>query len=68
MKKFVKDVIITFFIMGIVCTVFYKIGWLRNWNEIFTMFFITALVIAIDLIKMIFSHKTRGKKSTDTKK
>ena len=68
MKKFVKDVIITFMIMGIICTVFYKNGWLRNWIEVFTMFFITALVIAIDLIKMIFSHKIRGKKSTDTEK
>lgn len=67
MKKLLEDVVITFFIMGIICAVFYTIVWLKNWIEIFTMFFITIFVILLDMIKTVVSDKFHDKKSTDTK-
>ena len=62
-KKYLKDIIITFIIIGIFCAVFYKIGWINNSIEILSLFLITVIVISISLVKEFILKK----KSNDAK-
>lgn len=62
MKKFLKDVVVTFAILGLICTIFYKIGWLVNLKEVLTLFAIAFVVIVANktvdiIIAMIHSRK-----------
>ena len=61
MKKFLKDVVVTFVILGLICVIFYKIGWLINLKEVLTLFAIALVVIVanktVDIMMMIHSHK-----------
>ena len=50
MKKTLKHIFVTIILLGIICFVFVKIGWLTSLNEVGTMFVIVAAVISIDLL------------------
>ena len=50
MKKTLKHIFVTLILLGIICFVFVKIGWLTSLNEVGTMFVIVAAVISIDLL------------------
>lgn len=50
MKKTFKHIFMTLILLGIICFVFVKIGWLTSLNEVGTMFVIAAAVIGIDLL------------------
>ena len=50
MKKFLKDVVVTFAILGLICAAFYKIGWLTNLKEVAILFAIAIIVIIADKI------------------
>lgn len=49
MKKTIRDIGITFVIMGIICFAFWQIGWITSTKELFVMFVITCTVIAFEL-------------------
>ena len=50
MKKILKHILITFVLLGIICIVFIKLGWLTSANDVRTMFIIAILVIALDIL------------------
>lgn len=50
MKKTLKHIFVTLILLGIICFVFMKIGWLTSLNEVGTMFVIAGAVIGIDLL------------------
>ena len=50
MKKSLKHIFVTLILLGIICFVFVKIGWLTSLNEVGTMFVIAVAVISIDLL------------------
>ena len=50
MKKTLKHILITFVLLGIICIVFIKLGWLTSANDVRTMFIIAILVIALDIL------------------
>ena len=49
MKKKIRDIGITFVIMGIICFAFWQIGWITSTKDLFVMFVITCVVIAVEL-------------------
>ena len=50
MKKTLKHIFVTLILLGIICLVFVKIGWLTSLNEVGTMFVIAVAVIGIDIL------------------
>lgn len=50
MKKTLKRIFVTLILIGIICFVFVKIGWLTSANDVRTMFIIAILVIALDIL------------------
>ena len=40
MRKFIRNVIITLAILGLICAAFYKIGWLTSWREVISLYII----------------------------
>lgn len=50
MKKKFKHIFVTLILLGIICLVFVKIGWLTSLNEVGMMFVIASAVISIDLL------------------
>ncbi len=50
MKKTIMQILRAVVIMSIICLVFWQIGWLTSVREVGTMFIITAIVIAADLV------------------
>ena len=50
MKKTLKHIFMTVILLGIICVVFVKIGWLTSANEVGTMFVIAVVVISIDIL------------------
>lgn len=62
MRKFIRNVIITLAILGLICAAFYKIGWLTSWREVISLYIIAFIVIvankAIDIdVSKIQSRK-----------
>ena len=49
MKKKIRDIGITFVIMGIICFAFWQIGWITSTKDLFVMFAITCVGIAVEL-------------------
>ena len=64
MKKTLKRIFVTLILIGIICFVFVKIGWLTSANEVGTMFVITVVVICMDVL---CSWIWRNMKSTTRK-
>ena len=62
MKKFLKDVVVTFAILGVICAAFYQFGWFTSSREVITLFTITLLVIVINKIIDILLLKIRRNK------
>ena len=50
MKKKFKHIFVTLILLGIICLVFVKIGWLTSANDVGTMFVIAVVVISIHLL------------------
>ena len=50
MKKTLKYILTAFVLLGIICIVFMKLGWLTSANDVRTMFIIAILVIALDFL------------------
>lgn len=50
MKKFLKDVMVTFAILGMICAAFYRLGWFTNSREAVTLFVIAVIVIVVNKI------------------
>jgi hypothetical protein len=62
MKKFIRNVVITLIILGLICAAFYEIGWLTSWREVVCLYIITFIVIVVDktidiAVSKIRSHK-----------
>ena len=55
MKKFLKDVMVTFAILGMICAAFYKFGWFTNSREAVTLFVIAVIVIVVNKIEDKFT-------------
>ena len=49
MKKTVRNICITFVVLGIICFVFWQIGWITSTKELCILFVIEAVVIPVDL-------------------
>jgi hypothetical protein len=62
MKKFLKDVVVTFAILGLICASFYKIGWLSSSKEVATLFAIAIVVIIANKITDILVLRIRRHK------
>ena len=60
MKKTLKHIFVTLILLGIICLVFVKIGWLTFLNEVGTMFVIAAAVISIDILCSWIWRKIRS--------
>ena len=50
MKKTLKHILSTLILLGIICFVFVKLGWLASVNEVGTMFVIAAADISTDIL------------------
>ena len=61
MKKFLKDVMVTFAIWGMICAAFYKLGWFTNSREAVTLFVIAVIVIVVNKITDILFLRIRRK-------
>ena len=48
MKKFLKDVMLAFAILRMICAAFYKLGWFTNSREAVTLFAIAVIVIVVN--------------------
>ena len=55
MKKFLKDVMLAFAILGMICAAFYKLGWFTNSREAVTLFAIAVIVIVVNKIEDKFT-------------
>ena len=62
MKKFLKDVVVTFAILGLICAIFYQFSWFTSSREVVTLFAITLLVIVVNKIIDILLLKIRRNK------
>ena len=49
MKKTVRNICITFVVLGIICFVFWQIGWITSTKELCILFIIEAVVIPVEL-------------------
>lgn len=49
MKKTIRDIVITFAVMGVICFALRRIGWLASMREAGLLFAITGVVIVVDL-------------------
>lgn len=49
MKKTMREIAIAFAVMGVICFVFWRIGWIVSAREAGMMLMITGAVIAVDL-------------------
>lgn len=47
MKQLIKDVILSFLIMCVLCAVFWQLGWIASAGEVLLLFKILILVIVI---------------------
>ena len=54
MKKFLKDVMVTFAIWGMICAAFYKLGWFTNSREAVTLFAFAVIAIVDNKVTDIF--------------
>lgn len=61
MKKFLKDVMVTFAILGMICAAFYKLDWFTNSREAVTLFVIAVIVIVVNKITDILFLRIRRK-------
>ena len=64
MKKEIRNIVVTFVIVGIISLIFLRIGWLTSAKDVCTLFIIAAAVIAVDLLmawgwKKIKSHLSK---------
>ena len=50
MRKFIRNVIITLAILGLICAAFYKIGWLTSWREVISLYIIAFIDDASRLV------------------
>jgi hypothetical protein len=62
MKKFLKDVVVTFVILGLICASFYQIGWLTSSKEVAILFAIAIVVIIANKITDILVLRIRRHK------
>ena len=65
MKKTMRDIVVTFVIVGIISLIFWRTGWLTSAKDVLTLFLVAAAVIAVDLFaawswKKIKSHLSRS--------
>jgi len=49
MKKTVRNICITFGVLGIICFVFWQIGWITSTKELCILFVIAGVVIPVEL-------------------
>ena len=50
MKKWIKNVIITIASLAVICTVFFKIGWISSWKDVAALYGIMLLVIVMNTL------------------
>lgn len=60
MKKFLKDVMLAFAILGMICAAFYKLGWFTKSREAVTLF-VAVIVIVVNKITDILFLRIRRK-------
>lgn len=60
MKKALNHIFVTLILLGIICFVFVKIGWLTSVNEVSAMFVIAVAVIGIDILCSWIWRKIRS--------
>ena len=65
MKAFLRNVGITIILISLICVVFYRIGWIRNWREVAILYFITFVVIFVNRLIDILITRIRSRKSED---
>lgn len=50
MKKTIRDIMIAIAVVGIICFVFWQLGWITSAQEIRTLFVILGIVIPVELL------------------
>ena len=54
MKKFLKDVMLAFAILGMICAAFYKLGWFTKSREAVTLFVAVIVIVVNKIIAILF--------------